>query len=83
MSKQYLRKREYLGIMEINYILKYGRKIVNVTMKWISGEYRILWAKLIRDDPIEYVDDFPYKRTVATIDRVEALLNMFKEEVKK
>lgn len=83
MTKKYLIKREYLGFKEKQYWLRYGDKNILVTMKWVSGEYRILWAKLMKYDPNLNIGEFPYKRTVRTIDRVEALLNMFKEDAKK
>ncbi len=77
MTKQYLRKREYLGKMTYHYFLKYGGKFVFILMEWISGEYRITKAKLTKFNSDEFgpFDDFPYRRTVAVIDRIEELLN--------
>lgn len=78
-SKQYFNKREYLGIKEIDYYLSYGEKTVIVTMKWISGEYRITEAikiksltKWIKHDTS--IRSFPYRRSVKTIDRIEEVL---------
>ncbi|KKM09048.1 hypothetical protein LCGC14_1723200 [marine sediment metagenome] len=72
MTKQYLRKREYLGEKLYHYHVKYGNKIVKIIMKWISGEYRITSAK---PSKVYYFElEFPYKRTVGTIDRIEELL---------
>lgn len=80
MTKQYLNKREYLGIKEIDYYLSYGEKIVIVTMKWISGEYRVTDAikiksltKWISNNNIS-IRSLPYKRTVNVIDRIEEVL---------
>lgn len=79
MTKQYYNKREYLGIQEIDYYLSYGEKIVIVTVKWISGEYRITEAikiksltKWIKKDIS--IRSFPYRRSVKVIDRIEELL---------
>ncbi len=79
MTKQYLRKREYLGIQEIDYYLTYGEKIVIVTMKWVSGEYRITEAikikSLIKWQKKDISNrSFPYRKSVKVIDRVEELL---------
>ena len=78
-SKQYLIKREYIGIQEIDYYLNYGNKFVIITMKWISGEYRITdvikiksLTKWIKHDTS--IRSFPYKKTVGVIDRIEELL---------
>ena len=72
MSKQYLRKREYLGNKQYNYHVKYGNKIVKIVMEWISGEYKITSARPSKTYYEEIA--FPYRRTVKTIDRIEELL---------
>jgi len=79
MTKQYYNKREYLGIQESDYYLTYGEKIVIVTMKWISGEYRITEAikikSLIKWQKKDVsIRSFPYRRSVKVIDRIEELL---------
>ncbi len=71
MNKQYW-KREYLGIKKPKYYLKYGNKLVIVEMEWVSGEYRILNA--FESTTGEGYDPFPYRKTVAVIDRIEVLL---------
>lgn len=72
MTKQYLRKREYLGKMHFLYHVRYGSKTVLIEMEWISGEYQITKAKLATFQG-KY-EDFPYRRSVKTIDRIEELL---------
>lgn len=75
MSKQYLRKREYLGFKKATYALQYGNNGYHIQMEWISGEYRITWARKM--DMLEHIEnykEFPYKKTVGTIDRIEELL---------
>lgn len=72
MTKQYLIKREYLGFKNMPYWLKYGGKTVLVMMEWISGEYRIVSATTSPNKA--GLDDFPYKKTVGVIDRIEELL---------
>ena len=71
---KYLNKREYLGIKEIQYRVRYGTKDALITMKWVSGEYRITAADLSKYDPNAGVMEFPYKRTVKVVDRIEELL---------
>ncbi len=74
MTKQYLIKREYLGFKEIHYALHYGTKTVHIMMKWISGVYKIVWAQKISYGALDNYLEFPYKKTVGVIDRIEELL---------
>jgi hypothetical protein len=83
-NNPYLRKREYLGDKVVYYNLKYGGKTVYILMKWISGEYRIRGARetpYFSEEGIKHENkQFPYRRTVKTIDEIESLL---KEESEK
>ena len=79
MSKQYLRKREYLGFQEAHYYLQYGEKIVIVNMKWNNREYVIVEAFKIKSlakwtKIFVTMKQLPYKKTVGVIDRIEELL---------
>jgi len=74
-GKQYLNKREYLGHKIMSYALKYGYKCVHIDMEWTAGEYIIVWArKMDMEEHLENYADFPYKKTVGVIDKIEELL---------
>lgn len=74
MTKQYFNKREYLGIKEIQYRVRYGKKDILITMKWISGEYQIIAAEDTKYNPETCIGEFPYRKSVGTIDQIEYLL---------
>lgn len=71
MTKQYLNKREYLGFRKAYYYVQYAGKTVKVTAEWISREYEITKARLVKT---VNKDNFPYRRTPKVIDRIEELL---------
>ncbi len=75
MTKQYFNKREYLGHKNMTYALKYGNKCVHIEMEWASGEYVIVWArKMDMEEHLENYAEFPYRRSVKVIDKIEELL---------